>query len=100
LEYSIVVHEGEDAFLSVRGWSDKKFRSTDRPSLLEVINEYHDSYRWPLIRIREQGRRINMDTSLDVDLSAGVSFTLFDDILSGFLDNTYSFWIYISKQDV
>jgi len=65
-----------------------------------MTNESHNSYRWPLIRIREQGRRINMDTSLDVDLSAGVSFTLFDDILSGFLDNTYSFWIYISKQDV
>ena len=31
LEYSIVVREGEDALLSVRGWSDKKFKSTDRP---------------------------------------------------------------------
>lgn len=100
LEYSIVVTEGEDAQLSVRGWSDKKFRSADRPSLLEVINEYHDGYRWPLIRIREQGRRINLDTSLDVDLSAGVSFALFDDLLTGFLDNTYSFWIFMSKKDV
>jgi hypothetical protein len=53
-----------------------------------------------LIRIREQGRRINMDTSLDVDLSAGVNFALFDDLLTGFLDNTYSFWAYVSKKDV
>jgi hypothetical protein len=95
LEYSIIVGEGEHAMLSARGFSDKRFKSADRSEILELINEFHDNHRWPLLRLRHQGRRLNIDTSLDVDLSSGVHFELFDDILGRFMWSTYEFWKFV-----
>ena len=95
IEYSIIINEGENAYLSARGFSDKKNRANERSNILEIINEFHDERRWPFCRLRQQGRRLSIDTCLDVDLSGGVHFELLDDLLREFMSSTYDFWLHI-----
>jgi len=99
LDYSFVVPNEDYRVLNLRGRSDKHFPAHRRADVLDWIDEFHRDRRLPLVLVREQGRRLRLETSHIVDYSEGTHAPLLFDDIDFFFSGTYDFWRFIAEKD-
>ncbi|MFM7321395.1 MAG: hypothetical protein ACKO5K_07720 [Armatimonadota bacterium] len=99
LSYSIVAPTDEYRCLDIRGRSDKFFPAHRRATVLDWIDEFHRNRRMPLVYIREQGRRLRIETATIVDFSAGTHAALLSETIACFCSCTFDFWRFVAEKD-